>query len=144
MSSPAPGKSASDGNSNSPLLHDAERDAGDYFAAAPAAENGEDTPLLPTDLPADVIPDKTFQRSVIAMAYIFIALIDIYAFLIQGPVQQVMEDIICHRQYPDHIVNQPRVQDQRCKEPEVQRTLAMVRGWWASVEQLIRERHLSS
>jgi hypothetical protein len=98
----------------------------------------EAEPLLATDVAPDLVPDKAFQRTVIIMSYVFIFLVEIYAFLTAAPMQNIMEDFICHSHFPDHVMNEPRVQDQRCKEADVQRVLAMVKSWTSSVELLVR------
>ena len=97
------------------------------------------TPLLATDLPSEIVPDKAFQHLVMFMCVLFIGLVEIYGFLTNAPLQEIMEDFICHSAYPDHTMNNPRIQDQRCKGPEVQKTLAMARSWWAACEMWIRK-----
>lgn|SRR5688572_4524783 len=95
--------------------------------------------LLATDLPREIMPDKQFQQTVLLMSCIFIALVETYSFLTIAPIQEIMEDFICHSHYPDHMMNKPMIQDQRCKQPDVQKTLAMVRSWWQTCELWVRK-----
>lgn len=68
------------------------------------------------------------------ISFIVIGLVETYSFLTNAPLQEIIEDFICHNQYPDHMMNEPTIQDRRCKEPDVQKTLAMVKSWWSSAE----------
>ncbi|KAH8180233.1 major facilitator superfamily protein [Sarocladium implicatum] len=110
------------------------RDADDEESASILRESLQDvhTPLLATDLPFEIVPDKAFRRLVMFMCCLFIGLVEIYGFLTSAPLQEIMEDFICHSAYPDHTMNNPMIQDQRCKGPEVQKTLAMARSWWVA------------
>lgn len=96
----------------------------------------EETPLLPTDLPADIVPSKSFQRRVVGMCLLFLLVVETCQFLCEPPTQEIMEDIICRGHFPDH---QLAVLDHRCKDKEIQKTLAMVRSWSFTVENLIRK-----
>lgn len=130
-------------NSRSPVGDGSESEERAHHAATNTAEDVE-TPFLATDLPPKIVPDKHFQHTVTAMCCIFIGLVETYAFLTNAPLQEIMEDFICHSHYPDHAMNQPMIQDQRCKEPDVQKILAMVRSWWQTCEMWVRKLYIES
>lgn len=73
------------------------------------------------------------------MCLVFIFLVEVSQFVMEPPLQKILEDIICRNYHPDHLLRVPRVQDQRCKNPDVQKTLAMVRGWSASAVMAVRK-----
>ncbi|KAK0392927.1 hypothetical protein NLU13_2421 [Sarocladium strictum] len=127
MHPPQPGR-------KSPARHDV--DDGDEADDVLSRESIADveTPLLASDLPPEFVPDKRFQHTVMMMCCIFVGLVEIYSFLTAAPLQEIMEDFICHQHFPDHLMNSPAIQDQRCKEPGVQKTLAMARSWWQTLE----------
>lgn len=112
---------------------DIESDAGSIMSSP-----NEDTPLLSTDLPAEIVPDKSFQRLVIGMVALFLFIIEISQYIMEPAKMAIMEDIICRNQFPDHSLSMPSVQDHRCKDKEVQKTLAMVRSWIATSEMFFR------
>lgn len=99
----------------------------------------EDSPLLPTDLPPDIIPSKSFRRRVLLMCILFLFIIEVGQFIMEAPLQKIMEDIICRNYYPDHPLRTPRIQDSRCKSNHVQGMLAMVRGWTFAFGMATRE-----
>ncbi|KAH7126377.1 COP9 signalosome complex subunit 2 [Dactylonectria estremocensis] len=94
----------------------------------------EHSPLLPNDLPADIVPPKSLQRRVLVMCIVFLFLVEVSQFIMEAPLQNILEDIICRNYYPDHLLREPSIQDARCKSNEVQKTLAMVRGWSLAFE----------
>ncbi|KAK7433333.1 hypothetical protein QQZ08_000272 [Neonectria magnoliae] len=115
---------------------DVESDSGNYTQAASSEEAPllDDFPVLPNDLPADIIPPKSFRFRVLLMCIVFLFIVEVSQFIMEPPLQKIMEDIICHKYYPDHSLREPSILDRRCKNDEVQRTLAMVRGWSLSFE----------
>ncbi|PWI68291.1 hypothetical protein PCL_02060 [Purpureocillium lilacinum] len=119
-------------------LVDVESDAPDAMDDGQTTPSSEGTPLLHnTDLPPDVAPDKKFRRLVVAMCTVLLFIVEVSVFIMAPPTQQIMEDIICRDRYPDHLLRMPSVEDDRCKNTDVQQTLAMVRSWSASGEMLI-------
>lgn len=96
---------------------------------------GEETQFLPTDLPPDMLPSKSTQRYVVLMCVQFLFIVEFSQFIMEPPLQEIMEDFVCHSHYPDHLMGVPQVQDSRCKDADTQRTLAMARSWmmWVSI-----------
>ncbi|KAF9879497.1 ATP synthase F0 [Colletotrichum karsti] len=92
----------------------------------------EETPLLAHDLPATVAPSRAYQIKVVVLAMTFIVIIEIGAYLQIPPTYQIMEEIICRKHYPDHIVTDAA--DDICKGPGVAGELAMVKGWMNSFD----------
>ncbi|KAK1590933.1 ATP synthase F0 [Colletotrichum navitas] len=91
----------------------------------------EDAPLLTHDLPSTVAPTRAYQVKIIGLAMVFILIGEIGAYLQIPPTFQLMEEIICHKHYPGHIISQS-VHDNVCKSAEVQGELAMIKGWQTS------------
>lgn len=124
--------------------HDVEREDsaisiesdGDSFLASPP---GEESPLLPTDLPADIVPPKSFQRLVIGLVVLFLILIEIGEYLSDPPEMSIIEGILCRERYPDHQLLSASDSDPRCKDTEIQKEIAMIRSWAMSLESLIRK-----
>ncbi|KAH8904804.1 MFS general substrate transporter [Coniochaeta sp. PMI_546] len=70
------------------------------------------------------------QRHVIVMCVIFLFIVEFSMFVMEPPLQAVMEDFVCHEIYPDHVMEASAAeQDSRCKDPSVQTILAMARSW---------------
>ncbi|KAI5467968.1 COP9 signalosome complex subunit 2 [Mariannaea sp. PMI_226] len=111
-----------------PVLDDGDSGYNDEIVAS------EGSPLLPTDLPPDIVPSKSFQRHVILMCVLFLFIVEIGQFIMEAPRQKIMEDVICRTYYPDHSLKTPQIQDHRCKNNKVQEMLAMVRGWSFALE----------
>lgn len=105
-------------------------------AATPSATEG--TPLLPTDLPAEVQPSKAFQYKVTLLCAVFIFIVDVSVFLMDPPFQEIVEDVICRIHHPDHVLWQNGV-DKRCKAPDVQKMMAMVKSAVMIPQLLCRE-----
>jgi hypothetical protein len=120
-------------------LHDGSSSEYDDILEAQTPYDDVETPLLATDLPPELVPDRKFQRNIMLISFIVIGLVETYSFLTNAPLQEIIEDFICHNQYPDHMMNEPTIQDRRCKEPDVQKTLAMVKSWWSSTEMWVRK-----
>ncbi|GKT65419.1 ATP synthase F0 [Colletotrichum tofieldiae] len=106
-----------------PVMHD-----GDVEARRPE----EETPLLGHGLPTSVGPSKGNRTNIIGLAMAYIILIEIGSYLQIPPSFQLLEDIICRKYFPDHIL--PGGGDDVCKTPEVQGELAMIKGWQASFD----------
>ncbi|KAL6872146.1 major facilitator superfamily domain-containing protein [Trichoderma novae-zelandiae] len=106
-------------------------DADDY-------EADEATALLQTSSPpADAVaPSKPFRRFVLGMCVLFLFIIEASQFILTPAMEQIMEDIICRDYHPDHALAVPGAHDNRCKETDVQKRLAMVRSWSMSLEML--------
>ncbi|GJC82700.1 efflux pump ustT [Colletotrichum liriopes] len=102
---------------------------GDVEGRRPA----EETPLLAHDLPPTIAPTRAYQIKVIGLAMAFIVIIEIGVYLQIPPSYQLMEEIICRKHYPDHIISQGE-DDDVCKGALVQGELAMVKGWQASFD----------
>ncbi|KAG8406750.1 hypothetical protein J3458_021081 [Metarhizium acridum] len=111
----------------------AEREAEDYFGHV----STEESPLLNTDLPPHVVPDKSFQHLVLSMCVLFLFIVEVSIFIMQPPLQQVMEDRICGEIYPDHPLGFMSETDGRCKDNRVQTELAMLRSWEVSAEMFV-------
>lgn len=103
------------------------------------ADSTERSPLLRNDLPPDIVPAKSFRNRVLLMCILSLFIVEVSQFIMEPPLQKIMEDIICRDYYPDHTLRVPRIQDSRCKNNEVQKTLAMVRGWALAFEMATRE-----
>ncbi|KAL7947597.1 major facilitator superfamily domain-containing protein [Trichoderma barbatum] len=94
----------------------------------------ETTALLQnSDLPADIAPSKGFRRFVLGMCVLFLVIVEVSQFIMVPATEQIMEDVICRRYHPDHAL---AMHDNRCKETDVQKTLAMVRSWGMSLEMM--------
>lgn len=102
-------------------------------------EPTENSPLLPNDLPPDIVPPKSLQRRVLVICIIFLFIVEASQFIVEAPLQKIMEDIICCNYFPDYSLRMPQIQDRRCKDNEVQRILAMVRGWSLAFEMATRK-----
>ncbi|KAI9147530.1 MFS efflux pump atnC [Paramyrothecium foliicola] len=101
---------------------------------------GEDARFLPLDMdPEPVVapPTTSKQRYVILMCVQFLFMIEVSGFIMEPPLQQIMEDFICHEQYPDHVIGNQQTPDDRCKEADVQGTLAMTRSWMMTIALLV-------
>ena len=99
---------------------------------------GEEAQFLPTDLPPQRVRGKASQRYVILMCVQFLFIVEFSQFIMEPPLQAIMEDFVCHERYLDHAVGALQAQDPRCKEPDVQGTLAMTRSWMMWVGMLVR------
>ena len=101
---------------------------------------GEETRFLPMDmdLPPEKGPRKSTQRYVVLMCVQFLFMIEFSQFIMEPPLQEIMEDFVCHSRYEDHAMGVPQVPDSRCKNPDVQQTLAMARSWMMWVGMLVR------
>jgi hypothetical protein len=103
-------------------------------------EADETTSLLQNnDLPADIAPSKSFRRLVVAMCVLFLFIVEVSQYILNPPMEQIMEDVICRGYHPDHMIAMPQLHDSRCKDTEVQKTLAMVRSWSTSLDMLLRK-----
>lgn len=112
----------------------ADRHDADYDAD-PA---GEGTRFLPMDIFPDIVPTQTTDRYVIIMCVQFLFIIEFSQFIMEPPLQEIMEDFVCHAHYPDHRTGELQTPDSRCKDADVQGTLAMARSWMMWVGMLVR------
>ena len=99
----------------------------------------ERTPLLATDLPADMLPHAAVKYKVISMCAIFLFVIDVGTFIMDAPMQQLMEDVICRDRFPDHPIGKDGIGDGRCKTAEVQEALANLKSMKVVAQMLCRE-----
>ncbi|KAI9756993.1 MAG: hypothetical protein M1815_002328 [Lichina confinis] len=76
------------------------------------------------------VPMSAQQRHVILMCVLFLFVVEFSMYIMEPPLQAIMEDFVCHGLYPDQVAMAPRAEpDSRCKNPNVQTTLAMARSW---------------
>lgn len=113
---------------------DADNETSDHVVAM----YDEDTPLLSTDLPADIVPDKAFQRLVLIMGALVLIIVTISQIIVVPALAEILEDVICRRQYPDHQLNIFENHDPRCQDKLVQGKQTMVRAWGTVTEMLVR------
>lgn len=115
--------------------HGLHREDNDY-------EADETTALLQAPCPLDevVTPSKPFRRFVLGMCVLFLFIIEASQYILTPAMEQIMEDIICRHYHPDHALAVPGAHDNRCKETDVQKRLAMVRSWSMSLEMMFRKR----
>lgn len=99
---------------------------------------GEQARFLPMDISPDSVPEEPIQRYVVLMCVQFLFIIEFSQFIMEPPLQEIMEDFVCHSYHPDHAMGVPQEQDARCKDADVQGTLAMARSWMLWVEMLVR------
>ncbi|KAH6957907.1 major facilitator superfamily domain-containing protein [Ilyonectria sp. MPI-CAGE-AT-0026] len=89
------------------------------------------------DISPDSVPEEPIQRYVVLMCVQFLFIIEFSQFIMEPPLQEIMEDFVCHSYHPDHAMGVPQEQDARCKDADVQGTLAMARSWMLWVEMLV-------
>lgn len=107
--------------------------------ATRTATAAEEEPLLqaagdaPSPGPA---PSKAFQYKVTILCAVLVFVLDVAVFIMESPFQVIMEDVICHNRYPDHVprrvhsgpFDKDNHPDFRCKGAAVQKTMAAVRS----------------
>jgi hypothetical protein len=130
--------SCGESSSTAPTF-DAERNADEGLYSD---GDNEETPLLPTDLPSDILPKKSFQRMVVMMGMLALIVITVSQSLLSPAVQEILEDVICRKVYHDHQLGLFNALDNRCKDNRVQKTLAMVKAWDASAQMFVRKLQL--
>ncbi|KAJ3493892.1 hypothetical protein NLG97_g4441 [Lecanicillium saksenae] len=99
-----------------------------------AAEN---TPLLPTDLPAELIPQRSLRLLVSMIGGLCLTLVGVSQRLFGPALQEIMEDVICKGVYADHQLNSMSPPDNRCKANDVQKILSMVSALDVSAEMIV-------
>jgi hypothetical protein len=120
-------------------------EANHQYQSLPREENDyeadEATTLLQNAFsPAEVVtPSKSFRRFVLGMCVLFLFIIEASQYILTPAMEQIMEDIICRHYHPDHVLAVPGAHDNRCKETDVQKRLAMVRSWSMSLEMMFRK-----
>ena len=88
------------------------------------------------------VPMSAQQRYVILMCVLFLFMVEFSMYIMEPPLQAIMEDLVCHGLYPDQVAMAPRAEpDSRCKNPNVQTTLAMARSWLMWVGMFVRKSH---
>ncbi|KAI7759565.1 hypothetical protein LZL87_013510 [Fusarium oxysporum] len=90
----------------------------------------EHSPLLATDISRDVVvPDQTFKRLVVGMCALFLFIVEVSTFLMQPPLQQLLETRLCAEILPDLGPRTIPDMEDRCKSSRVQVELARLRSW---------------
>lgn len=112
-----------------------ESEAGDSFGDVAT----EHSPLLNTDIPPDFVPDQSFQRLVVGMCVLFLFIVEVSTFIMQPPLQQLLETRICAEIFPDLGRGTMPDTDDRCKGNRVQKELAMLRSWEVAAAMFVRK-----
>ncbi len=99
----------------------------------------EDTPLLPTDLPAELIPERSLRLLVSIIGGLCLTLVGVSQRLFAPALQEIMEDVICRNVFADHQLNTLSHPDSRCKGNDVQKILSMVSAIDVSAEMIVRK-----
>ncbi|KAM0345504.1 hypothetical protein ACHAPU_006431 [Fusarium lateritium] len=94
----------------------------------------EESPLLRADTPSTNEPSKAFRRRALAMCMLALLMVEVSQFIMNPPTKKIIEDIVCRQHYPDHDIKVYWLEDHRCKDSPVQKTLAMVQGWSQAFE----------
>ncbi|KAM0240900.1 hypothetical protein ACHAP5_007764 [Fusarium lateritium] len=94
----------------------------------------EESPLLRNDTPSADEPSKAFRRRALGMCMLALLMVEVSQFIMNPPTKKIIEDIICRQHYPDHDIRVYWLEDSRCKDSPVQKTLAMVQGWSQAFE----------
>ncbi|RGP68384.1 hypothetical protein FLONG3_8157 [Fusarium longipes] len=94
----------------------------------------EQSPLLPDTSPRQDEPSKALRRRVLCMCMLALLMVEVSQFIMNPPIKKIIEDIICRQHYPDHAIKSYWIEDHRCKDSPVQKTLAMVQGWAQAFE----------
>jgi hypothetical protein len=82
-------------------------------------------------------------RYVILMCAMFIFTVELSMYVTDPAMQMIMEDVACHDHYPDHKIGVNTGEDSRCKNADVQGTLAMSRSWMMWAQLFVRESQFS-
>lgn len=73
-------------------------------------------------------------RKVLVLSFILIVLLEIGAYLAATPLTSILEAIVCRNIHPElaNVVlsSNGGIEDERCKDRNVQSELAMLRGWY--------------
>lgn len=104
-------------------------------------DDGEEAGFLPMDFDGEGNDgktnnvDKSTLRKVLTMSVIFLFIVELGSYIMEPPLQQIMEDFVCHENFPDHKVGAWDEEDPQCSEAAVQGMLAMARSWtmWAKM-----------
>ncbi|PMB65362.1 hypothetical protein BM221_008718 [Beauveria bassiana] len=102
-------------------------------------QTAEDTPLLPTDLPSELIPDRSLRLLVSIIGGLCLTLVGVSQKLFAPALQQIMEDVICRGVHADHQLNMLSRPDSRCKGNDVQKVLSMVSAVDLSAEMIVHK-----
>ncbi|WQF90194.1 Putative major facilitator superfamily, MFS transporter superfamily [Colletotrichum destructivum] len=95
---------------------------------AVSAPPGESRPTSPDAHTTESTPRARF--SIVATCIFLIILIELGAYLATIPLNQVLEEIICHNLQR----LQPNVNDLGCKDKTVQDELSIIRGWQSTLD----------
>lgn len=92
---------------------------------------------------------STLKRRVLLMSILFLFIVEFSLFVMEAPLQQIMEKFICHSKTMSKSAKRAPMDmgmgdmdgmegiDPKCKQPDVQQTLAMARSWMMSVSMLV-------
>jgi len=100
-----------------------------------------ETPLLGTegrgDTPLAYDPGALYRQNVVILSLVIIFLIGLGSGLLNPPANALIEDIICREYHPEvigHRLPNGLTNDPACKNPDVQKRLADIRGWGATFD----------
>lgn len=120
-----------------------DRDGGVAHDSDSDGDGDEDLPLYeadplasPTAVPKAV---STSPRYVVIMCSLFIFMVELSMYVTDPALQMIMEDVACHSHYADHKIGDFTGEDTRCKDADVQGTLAMSRSWMMWSAMFVRE-----
>jgi hypothetical protein len=105
----------------------------------PETQVSEESPLLQNTSPQRDGPSKAFRRRTLGMCMLALLMVEVSQFIMNPPTKKIIEDIICRQHYPDHAIQSYWIEDLRCKDSPVQKTLAMVQGWAQAFEMGVRK-----
>lgn len=114
--------------------HDSDSDGEDGDEDLPLYEG--DPLASPAAVPKAV---STSPRYVVIMCSLFIFMVELSMYVTDPALQMIMEDVACHDHYPDHKIGDFTGEDTRCKNADVQGTLAMSRSWMMWAAMFVRE-----
>ncbi|KAF9770868.1 hypothetical protein IL306_011522 [Fusarium sp. DS 682] len=97
-------------------------------------EPTEQSPLLASGAPEEDDSLRSIRRRALAMGMLALLMVEVSVFIMDPPTKKIAEDIICRQHYPDHTLGAFDIDDHRCKDSPVQKTLAMVQGWVQAFE----------
>lgn len=137
-----------DSRSSSIRKRSLDRDGGAAHDSDSDGEGDEDLPLYegdPLASPAAVPKAASVSaRYVVIMCSLFIFMVELSMYVTDPALQMIMEDVACHDHYPDHKIGDFSGEDTRCKNADVQGTLAMSRSWMMWAAMFVRESQFAS
>jgi hypothetical protein len=111
--------------------------ANDYDERAPllSSSDSDSNDDVPTPSAAELAADRRFQIKVSALCIGFLVVLEFSTFIMEAPIQQITEDVICFSTYPDHVIGQ---HDDRCKNNDVQKSLTHYKSIITACSMLFR------